>query len=95
MTRIHVETNAGTGKTTEIPFTPQEEADADAAEAAAAAAPPPRDPLAEVDALKADILESKKASAALIAKGIITKQDIDSQKVDLVAADAAAEAKLG
>lgn len=97
MARVHVETDARTGKITEVPFTDQEEIDADAAEAAAAAAPPPRDLLAELDALKTDLLESKKASAALVAKGVITQADIDAQKVELVAADAAvaAEAKIG
>ena len=40
MDRFHVITDAETGETTEVPFTPEEEAAADAAEAAAAIIPP-------------------------------------------------------
>lgn len=47
MRRIHVVTDAETGETTTVPFTPEEEAAADAAEAAAQAQP---DPVAELRA---------------------------------------------
>ena len=57
MTRMHVETNAKTGVATTRPYTVEEEAKADAV----VLQPRPRDPLAELDALK----------AKLVAKGVI------------------------
>lgn len=47
MTRFHVITDAETGETIEVPFTPEEEAAADAQEALLADPPKP-DPLAEL-----------------------------------------------
>lgn len=47
MPRIHVITDAETGETTEVPFTPDEEASADAQEALLANPPKP-DPVAEL-----------------------------------------------
>lgn len=63
MPRIHVVVNALTKETHEIPFTPQEEAAADLAFANLPVPEEKRDPLAELDALK----------AVLVAKGQITE----------------------
>lgn len=51
MARIHVTTDAQTGKTTTVPFTPEEEKAAD--DLVIVTEAPKRDPLAEIDALKA------------------------------------------
>lgn len=48
-----------------------------------AAPPPGRDLAAEIDALKADLARAKATEAALIAKGTITRGDVDA-RVEIV-----------
>lgn len=67
MGRSHVVMNAKTGEVTVVAFTPQEEAEADAV----VVRETPRDPLAEIEELK----------AALIEKGVIAASDIVESKV--------------
>lgn len=67
MGRVHVITNAKTGKVEVVAFSAQEEAEADAAVSPVADAK--RDPLTEIEELK----------AALIEKGIIAASDIASE----------------
>lgn len=68
MTRFNVVTNAKTGQTVSIAFSPAEEAAVNLAAANAVAAVPERDPLAELDALK----------AMMVAKGQLTKSEADA-----------------
>lgn len=59
MARRHLEKNVKTGERVYRDYTPEEEAEADAREAAAAAKGNARDPLAELDDLKAEIAKLK------------------------------------
>ena len=61
MARFHVITDASTGERSEVPFTAEEEAAADAAEVAAALPP---DPVAEL----AEFLRTHPEVAALLSK---------------------------
>lgn len=63
MARIHVITDAETGEKTEVPFTLEEEADADVQEALLANPPKP-DPIKELQ----DFLVSHPEVAALLSK---------------------------